>query len=459
VTRAGPLLAAATLAACAHAPDGEEALMRHVEVLADPGLEGRAAGSDGEARAADYVAAELQRAGLAPRRQPVPLADGASVNVYALLPGTGAPDDGVVVVGAHLDHLGPGFPGAEDDASGVAVVLELARALAARRGELGRSVLFAFFGAEERGLLGSAAFVRAPPVPRARLAVMVNLDMIGRPLVDQPLLAAARPALGIDGARAVGLLGARRRPALRALVDEACATAGVVAVAPQDLPPAVDREVSRQSEGRGDSASFEAAGVPALFFSSGESSDYHRPSDTPDRLRPDVMARRARALAAVVLAASRAPRETLEAEPDGAGGSPHGWKIPVGLGAGRSIHLGAPDGAYVEGEASAVGFATRSFTWWGGYADVTHDFASGRTRASAGPEIGLGAFGVDGGYVVELGGPARQQGFVVRPLVSLAYLTITARVGHLYGPSPETFGEVGVLFKIPLVGGWSPARR
>jgi hypothetical protein len=434
--------------------------MGHVRALADPSLEGRRAGEPGEARAADYVAGELARAGLTPRRQPVPLLDDSvSSNVYALLAGGSAREagDGVVVIGAHIDHLGPGFPGAEDDASGVAVLLELARALSARRAELGRSVLFAFFGAEERGMQGSAAFVRAPPVPLARMTIMVNVDMIGRPLIDQPALALAKWAIAIDGARSVGLVGARARPALRALVDRACAAAGVVAVAPEDLPDPVDREVSRQSQGRGDSVSFEEAGVPALFFGSGESSDYHRPTDTVDRVQPDIIERRARALAEVVLALSRAPEESLGVDP-GVAVRPQprrAWKVPIGVAVGRAIHPDAPDGAYVGFEASVVGFGTRSLAWLGGYLDLTRDLAAHRTRASVGPELGLGPFGVDGGYLVELSGAGRRQGFAVRPMLSLSYLSLTGRLGYLIGGAGrETFGEVGALLKVPLFGRW-----
>src|SRR5262249_47254026 len=159
------------------------------------------------------------------------------------------------------------------------------------------------------------------------------------------------------------------------------------------------------------------AGVPTLFFSSGESSDYHRPTDTVDRLRPDVMERRARALLAVVLALSRAPRETLRAETAAPPPSPHAWKLPFGAGAGLALHRDAPDGAYLALEASAVRFTTRSLFWWGVYADVTRDLAAARTRASAGPEIGRGPFGLDAGYLVEVAGPGRRQGFAVRPIV------------------------------------------
>lgn len=123
-----------------------EAIMRHVNFLADPRLAGRLAGSSGEAQAANYVAEVLRQSGLLPHRQNVALLNGTSVNVYALVEAEPAQasskTDELVVIGAHIDHLGYHYPGAEDNASGVAVVLELARALAQRRRELHRSILF-----------------------------------------------------------------------------------------------------------------------------------------------------------------------------------------------------------------------------------------------------------------------------------------------------------------------------
>jgi acetylornithine deacetylase/succinyl-diaminopimelate desuccinylase-like protein len=149
------------LSACA-AGAGSPALMRDVRRLADPSLGGREAGTDDERAAADFVAAELRKIGLEPHVQPVDYG-GGSQNVWALIPGTGSASDDVIVVGAHLDHLGRRdgqlYPGADDDASGVATVLATARELAQRRGELGRSILIVFFGAEEAGMVGSRAFV------------------------------------------------------------------------------------------------------------------------------------------------------------------------------------------------------------------------------------------------------------------------------------------------------------
>ncbi len=316
---AAPLPAAAPPAGAPAppAPLSAAALMAHVDHLASASLRGREAGTDDERRAAEYVAGRLDEGGVpAPasgRMQPVELGGGRSQNVLALVAGRGPLAGEVVVVGAHVDHLGVRggvlFPGAEDNASGVAVALEIARALAGRD-DLGRGVLFAFFGAEEIGMVGSRAFVRSPPVPLERVAVMVNIDMIGRPLVDQAGFDLPKRALGIDD-RAVGLVGAKGCDALHRLVVLACEPAGVVPVAPEDFPLPFAKLIETQTEGRGDNAPFAAAGVPAIFFGSGESDDYHQPTDVPATLSPDLLARRAQAILRTVIALSRVERGLL----------------------------------------------------------------------------------------------------------------------------------------------------
>ena len=223
----------------------------------------------------------------------------------------------VVVLGTHIDHVGVRdgqiYRGAEDNASGVAVTLQVARALQRERAELGRSVIVAFFGAEEPGMLGSSAFLRERPAAAADIVVMVNVDMVGRTLADRTGLGLPMRALGIDATRSVGVLGTKGQPALRAIVEAACASAGIQAVRPEELPGPISRLIESYSAGRSDSWPFEYAGIPTLFFSSGESDDYHEPSDTVDKLDPELMARRARAIHRAVKALSKVERSELVA--------------------------------------------------------------------------------------------------------------------------------------------------
>jgi Zn-dependent M28 family amino/carboxypeptidase len=287
-------------------------LMSHVRALTDPRLEGRAAASEGERAATTYVADRARAMGLAPTEQAVRYKTG-SHNLYARIEGTNK--DELVVIGAHLDHLGRRdgalYPGADDNASGVALVLGIAATLADRRSELGRSVLVVWFGAEEPGMIGSQQFVAEPPVPLANIAVMVNIDMIGRPLLDQPLYRAAMGFLGVDAVKSVGLVGARHYPGLRALADAAFTASDGEIVAAEDLPDDIGDEVERQSRGRGDSVPFEEKGIPGLFFGDGESTDYHQPTDTIDKLTPSLLERRARTLVRVVIDLSRAPKSAF----------------------------------------------------------------------------------------------------------------------------------------------------
>ncbi len=260
-----------------------------IAILADDSLEGRAAGSPGAEAAAAYLAARFDALGLeAPggsRLQPFsfsaaalhnPHADAlapgdsmiATANVIGILPGSDPALAGeAVVVGAHYDHLGWGgegtgslepnahaiHNGADDNASGVAGMLELAEAF--RQAPTRRTLVFIAFGAEERGGLGSQHYVRDPAWPLDRTVAMVNLDMIGR----------LRDKLTIQG------LGSS--PAWPALVDSLAA-----------LPDAP--EIARVPDGVGpsDHASFYVSRVPVLFFFTGAHEEYHRPGDDVDKI-------------------------------------------------------------------------------------------------------------------------------------------------------------------------------
>lgn len=159
--------------------------IEHLKVIAGPEANGRATPSPGLDKAKAYVIAECKRARLAGGlgdgvfEQPFTLPDGGRTsNVLAVLPGTGTHASETVIVSAHLDHLGPGFPGADDNGSGSAAMLAIANALPRT---LDRSVAFLWTTGEEKGLRGSAYFVDHPPatLPLSRLVQDINLDAIG----------------------------------------------------------------------------------------------------------------------------------------------------------------------------------------------------------------------------------------------------------------------------------------
>jgi aminopeptidase YwaD len=223
-------------------------------------------------------------------------ADRTAVNVLGVLPGTDpVRSDEAVVVGAHYDHLGVVggslHPGADDNASGTAVVVGLARAFAAA-GALDRTLVFAFFGAEELGLVGSGHYVRRPLVPIDRTVAMINFDMVGR-LGDGQVTVA-----GVDSGRG-----------LRDLVT----------VAARGLAERVN--VRDSPFGPSDHSRFYDAGTPVLFFHTGTHADYHRPGDTADKLDAAGMARVAALGARLVerLATAERPAYVALARPGSAG--------------------------------------------------------------------------------------------------------------------------------------------
>jgi hypothetical protein len=205
---------------------------------------------------------------------------GPTANVIGILPGRDARlREEAVVIGAHYDHLGRGgegslapdatgavHPGADDNASGVAAMLGLARAFA-DAGGAPRTLVFVAFAGEEMGLLGSTHYVRHPALPLARTALMLNLDMVGH-LRQRTLYAG-----GVDSASG-----------LRELVS---AHAGGLTLSLRGDP-----------FGRSDHTAFYTAGRPVVFLFTGAHADYHRPGDTWDKIE-------ARGLAEVTAFAAR----------------------------------------------------------------------------------------------------------------------------------------------------------
>jgi hypothetical protein len=208
-------------------------------------------------------------------------------NVVAYLPASG-PVTGVerpwIAIGAHYDHLGRGthgnslaskeetgriHHGADDNASGTAAVLAIAETLSKQPRR--RHVLIGFWSAEEIGLIGSGAFVNKPPVPVADLAAYLNFDMVGR-MIDNRLTV-----------QATGTSAAWPR-----LIEQANVAAGFdLVLQPDPYQPT-------------DVASFNGAGVPALSFFTSTHTDYHRPSDTADKINYEDLDRVADFAATIV---------------------------------------------------------------------------------------------------------------------------------------------------------------
>jgi Peptidase family M28/PDZ domain/PA domain len=243
-------------------------------------------------------------------------------NVLAYLPGK---TDEYIVLGAHYDHLGRGnfdslapsqigqiHPGADDNASGTAGLLELARLLAPFKGQLQRGILFASFSGEELGLLGSEAWTKSPTKPLGKAVAMLNMDMIGRIKNDKVYVGGV----------------------------------GTGSTFPKVLEQAKDDshlkfEFSQTGYAASDHTSFVSKKIPVLFFFSGLHGDYHKPSDTWEKINPEATARLLNVVAATTLAlddAAERPAFISVAE-----GNPHAGGVPSG-GGGYGPYFGSiPD--------------------------------------------------------------------------------------------------------------------
>lgn len=222
-------------------------------------------------------------------------------NVAALLPGTDPRLTGrFIVIGAHLDHLGRGgegslapeqtgqvHNGADDNASGVAALIEVAHRLAGGPARPRHSVLFLAFSGEERGLLGSAHFVRNPTLSLDSAVAMLNLDMVGR-LRDNRL----------------AVMGAGTATEWRELL----------AAVNGRQPRPFEFALSEDGYGPSDHSSFYARGIPVLHFFTNPHEDYHRPSDDWHRINAEGLDRIVELVSGIALAAGAQPRLTLVAQ-------------------------------------------------------------------------------------------------------------------------------------------------
>jgi len=263
-------------------------LMADLRALADPGMEGRGTGTPGARRARIYIEHALEEAGVKPlgaqyekpfsfvhRTLKGLLSPGrASETAYpdaANIAGLVSARDGSrrwIVVSAHYDHLGIRdgivYPGADDNASGVAAMLALARIVSAA--PLRHPVVFVAFDAEELGLEGAKQFVKDEHLTRARVAIDVNLDMVSR-----------------NDRREIFATGTAPEPWLRPILDEVQRRSAVTILFGHD------RSITRRGLGedwtqQSDQGAFVDAGIEYLYFGVEDHADYHKPTDTADKV-------------------------------------------------------------------------------------------------------------------------------------------------------------------------------
>lgn len=266
-----------------------------VEYLASQELGGRYPGTAGDTLASDYILSQLRSLKLKPVVKGKKKTgyyhnftygkevERTTHNIIAVLPGKDKQlRNEYIVIGSHYDHLGLGgkdsgsrrpdtlgvHPGADDNASGDAVVLELAKYFKKARSP--RSIIFAFFGAEEQGLIGSKQFLEWMkkgdprrinlPADKSGIVAMVNLDMVGR-MRD----------------KALSVSGTGTSSQFKAIAEQ---------VAEQTV---LNVSCTPDGYGPSDHASFVAVDIPVLFLTTGGHMEYHTPDDVPSTLNYDGM--------------------------------------------------------------------------------------------------------------------------------------------------------------------------
>lgn len=287
--------------------------MDDIRYLADDALAGRLTGTPGADSAAAYLARRFEQVGLQPAKggwfqtftvaKQAPVAQHAHVggligrNVIGLLPGRDPVlRNETVIVGAHYDHLGLGgfgsldpdstgsvHNGADDNASGSAMLIQIAQHLA--QSPPARTVIFIAFSGEELGLLGSSYYVKQPIYPLSSTLAMINLDMVGR-LRDKRLI----------------VYGVRTAKEFPALLDSLNWHAGF------------DLKVRGDGYGPSDQSSFYAAGRPVLHIFTDLHEDYHRATDDWQKINPEGVRKVADFTAGLVTALANRPTRLTPVE-------------------------------------------------------------------------------------------------------------------------------------------------
>lgn len=275
-------------------------LKKDLYVVASDEMEGRNTGEEGQKKAGKYLISQYEENGISYPKgadgwyQPVPsefmqrafspkLND--SENIWAYIEGTEKPDE-VLVISAHYDHVGMKngevYNGADDDGSGTVALLQIAKAfMEAKKAGHGpkRSILFLHVTGEEHGLHGSRYYSEHPLFPIANTIADLNVDMIGRRDVEHK-----------DNGNYVYVIGSDRLSTdLHNINEEANNKYTHLSLDYKYN----DRKDPNQFYFRSDHYNFAKKGIPIIFYFNGVHADYHMPTDTPDKIEYDLLAKRA----------------------------------------------------------------------------------------------------------------------------------------------------------------------
>jgi len=273
-------------------PIDRSALLADIRSLSADSMEGRATGTPGGAKARRYLDRAFSEAGLEPvgasfrHTFDIKRDAGTITGVNFVGRIAGADSSRVIVISAHYDHLGTRggqvFNGADDNASGTAGMLAIARSMRGMRPH--HTILFVAMDAEEIGLRGARAFVADPPVDPATMRLDINLDMVSR-----------------NEKHELWVAGTHHYPWLLPLIDSVRPDPPVVLKVGHDLPGTGSDDWT----GASDHGAFHNAGIPFLYFGVEDHPDYHRATDEFERIDPDFLVAAVGTIAGAVLLADR----------------------------------------------------------------------------------------------------------------------------------------------------------
>lgn len=302
-------------------------IQRHIKVLAGDSLEGRGTGTAGEKLALTYIQTQFTKIGLSPKgdgklfTQKFAFKSGAhgtgvegiAYNVVGFLDNQAA---NTIIIGAHYDHLGLGqegnsleanpqnkiHNGADDNASGVAGVIELARYFKSNGVKEKNNFLFICFSGEELGLYGSKYYTEHPTIDLTRANFMINMDMIGR----------------LDTKNGLAVSGSGTSPVWETLLKKLSTT---------EVP------IKTDSSGMGpsDHTSFYLKNIPVLHFFTGSHTDYHKPSDDFEKINYDGEAKVLAIIIKVIEALDSEPKLAFLATKNKSMGSSRTFKVTLGV--------------------------------------------------------------------------------------------------------------------------------
>ncbi|MDR0295066.1 MAG: M20/M25/M40 family metallo-hydrolase [Prevotellaceae bacterium] len=313
----------------------ESEFRQHIGYLASDSLHGRLVGSADDSLSATYIRRELAFFGYQPLAhngwQSFNYTLGRAVsdqsqqkissrNVTMMLPAGKQPATESIVLGAHFDHIGMGGKnsgsrkpdtsavhyGADDNASGVAMVLALAKELSDQKSQLQRNIVVVMFGAEEQGLIGAKHFIEHPPAEIGKIVMMFNFDMVGR----------------LDSTKLLQVHGTKTFVEAEQLLNNVTLNRNELQL-----------QLSGGGYGPSDHLAFYAAKIPVLYFTTGIHYDYHTPEDNIDKINFQGMTtilNFARSIVTQIAEAEEAPtfQEAGDSEPVRTHGA---FKVTLGL--------------------------------------------------------------------------------------------------------------------------------